>query len=186
MNNKKVIEEYYENKSDYQEVYNDYRIYKNYMELLHKNGLALHILKRYLGLIANGINVVIESFLNKKIDLFVEKDDIVLNINVLSKEDNHEYNILMLGGRETFILDIAFKLVMSNIATLPKSNFLFIDEGISVLDKDNLSNIKDLFSYLTNNYDYVFLISHIEGIKDYVNKVINIKKINGYSKIVMD
>jgi len=186
INNDKIIETYHENKLKFKDVYDNYRIYKNYMELLHKNGLALHILKRYLGLIANGINVVIEQFLNKKIDLFVEKDDIVLNINVLSKEDNHKYNILMLGGREAFMLDIAFKLIMSNIATLPKSNFLFIDEGISVLDKENLSNIKDLFSYLTDNYDYVFLISHIEGIKDYVSKTINIKKIDGYSKIVMD
>ena len=121
--------------------------------------------------------------MNKSIELYIEKDDIVLNIKVLDN-NNDKYNISMMGGRETFIMDIAFKIVLSKIANLPKSNFLFIDEGISVLDKDNLSNIGELFDYLNNYYDYVFLISHIEEIKDYVNSKIDVKNYGGYSKIL--
>jgi translation initiation factor RLI1 len=164
-------------------VYEEYRIYKNYMELLHKNGLSLHILKRYLGEIGGGLNVLIGEILKKEIEIYVEKEDIIIRINVLSSIDNNNYNIMMLGGKESLILDVGFKIVMSGIACLPKSNIMWIDEGVSVLDRESQSNIKELFNYLTESYENVLLISHIEGMKDYVNKSIKIRKDEGGSKI---
>ena len=147
------------------------------MEIVNKNGLPLHILKRYLTHISDGINFISEPFIKKKIDLYIEDNDIVLNI-IVKDDDNKNRNIMMLGGRESFVLDIAFKIVLAKIAHLPKSNFIFIDEGISVFDKEHLNSITDLFSYLNNYFDYVFLMSHIEEIKDYVSKKIYIKRDN--------
>jgi DNA repair exonuclease SbcCD ATPase subunit len=178
-----TINNYERDREDYKITYENYELYSNYLKILHKNGLSLNILKEYLSHISNGINVIIEQFINKKVELYIEKDDIIMNIMV--KDTNKdEYNVMMLGGREAFMMDIAFKIVLSNIANLPRSNFLFIDEGISVLDKENLSNINELFSYLNDYYEHVFLISHIEGIKDFINNIINIKNINGYSQIL--
>jgi hypothetical protein len=93
------------------------------------------------------INFISESFIKKKIDLFIEDNDIVLNI-IVKDDNNKNRNIMMVGGRESFVLYIAFKIVLAKIAHLPKSNFIFIDEGISVFDKEHLNNITDLFSYL--------------------------------------
>lgn len=181
--NRNTINNYERDREDYKITYENYELYSNYLKILHKNGLSLNILKEYLSHISNGINVIIEQFINKKVELYIEKDDIIMNIMV--KDTNKdEYNVMMLGGREAFMMDIAFKIVLSNIANLPRSNFLFIDEGISVLDKENLSNINELFSYLNDYYEHVFLISHIEGIKDFINNIINIKNINGYSQIL--
>ena len=181
--NRNTINNYERDREDYKITYENYELYSNYIKILHKNGLSLNILKEYLSHISNGINVIIEQFINKKVELYIEKDDIIMNIMV--KDTNQdEYNVMMLGGREAFMMDIAFKIVLSNIANLPRSNFLFIDEGISVLDKENLSNINELFSYLNDYYEHVFLISHIEGIKDFINNIINIKNINGYSQIL--
>jgi len=180
----KIINDYNTNKKDYINTLNNYELYNNYLKVLHKNGLSLKILKEYLSHISDGINVIIEQFINKKIELYIEKDDIVLDIKV-KDTDKNEYNIMMLGGRESFMMDISFKIVLSNIANLPRSNFLFIDEGISVLDKENLSNINELFVYLNNYYEHVFLISHVEGVKDFVNNIINIKSVNGYSRILI-
>ena len=181
--NRTTINNYERDREDYKITYENYELYSNYLKILHKNGLSLNILKEYLSHISNGINVIIEQFISKKVELYIEKDDIIMNIMV--KDTNKdEYNVMMLGGREAFMMDIAFKIVLSNIANLPRSNFLFIDEGISVLDKENLSNINELFSYLNDYYEHVFLISHIEGIKDFINNIINIKNINGYSQIL--
>ena len=124
-----------------------------------------------------------EQFIKKKIELNVEKEDIVLRINVLSKEDNENYNIIMLGGKESLILDVGFKIVMSSIATLPRSNIMWIDEGVSVLDRESQSNMKELLNYLSDSYENVLLISHIEGMKDFVNKSIKITREEGGSKI---
>ena len=170
-----IIKNYDEKKSRFLKLFDEKEVYANYMTLVNKNGLPLHILKRYLTHISDGINFISESFIKKKIDLFIEDNDIVLNI-IVKDDNNKNRNIMMVGGRESFVLDIAFKIVLAKIAHLPKSNFIFIDEGISVFDKEHLNNITDLFSYLNNYFDYVFLMSHIEEIKDYVSKKIFIKR----------
>jgi DNA repair exonuclease SbcCD ATPase subunit len=170
-----IIKNYDEKKARFLKLFDEKEVYANYMTLVNKNGLPLHILKRYLTHISDGINFIAESFIKKKIDLFIEDNDIVLNI-IVKDDDNKNRNIMMVGGRESFVLDIAFKIVLAKIAHLPKSNFIFIDEGISVFDKEHLNNITDLFSYLNNYFDYVFLMSHIEEIKDYVSKKIYIKR----------
>jgi len=99
-------------------------------------------------------------------------------------EEREEVNIIMLGGRESIIMDIGLKIVMSSVACMPRSNFLIIDEGLSVLDKENISRVKELFSYLNSNYEKVLIISHIEGIKDYVDIMIKIEREKGGSKII--
>jgi DNA repair exonuclease SbcCD ATPase subunit len=170
-----IIKNYDEKKARFLKLFDEKEVYANYMILVNKNGLPLHILKRYLTHISDGINFISESFIKKKIDLFIEDNDIVLNI-IVKDDNNKNRNIMMVGGRESFVLDIAFKIVLAKIAHLPKSNFIFIDEGISVFDKEHLNNITDLFSYLNNYFDYVFLMSHIEEIKDYVSKKIFIKR----------
>ena len=81
------------------------------------------------------------------------------------------------GGMEGFIMDLAFKIVLSQIAILPKSDFLIIDEGISAFDKEHLGQIESLFEFI-KQFSKVLLISHIEGIKDYVPYQIEINKNN--------
>ena len=66
---------------------------------------------------------------------------------------------------------------------MTRSNMLFIDEGISVFDVGNMNSIRELFDYLTNKYDRVFIMSHIEVIKKMVDKVINVRN-NGINSII--
>jgi len=179
------LELYNEKKEEYNNIKNERDIYYYYMELLHKNGLSLSIIKKYLEFIEVGVNNIIEYFIDKRVKLSIDNNNINLNIYVADEKDN-SCNILMLGGRETFIFDIAFKIVLSKIGELPRSNFLFIDEGISVFDSNNLNGIGELFNYLNLNYEHVFLISHLEQVKDMVNRIIYIKNNGTYSKIEMN
>lgn len=169
-------------KEEYNNIKKERDIYYYYMELLHKNGLSLSIIKKYLEFIEMGVNNMIEYFIDKKIKLSIDNNNINLNICVDDEKEN-SCNILMLGGRETFIFDVAFKIVLAKIGELPRSNFLFIDEGISVFDTNNLNGIGELFNYLNLNYEHVFLISHLEQVKDMVNSIIYIKNNGKYSKI---
>ena len=40
-----------------------------------------------------------------------------------------------------------------------------------------------LFDYLKSQFGFVLCISHIDAMRDIVDKLIEIKKVNGYSKI---
>jgi len=163
------------------EIKNNEKIYKRweyYNDVVDKNGIPLYIINKYLEIITKGINKIIGTIINKRIELYEMSDNIIINIY------DHDNKIVdFLGGMETFILDISFKITLSKIMELSKCNFLFIDEGISSFDKDNLTNIEELFYFLNQHFDYIFLMSHIEQIKDYVSQKIIIKNEGGYSKI---
>jgi len=176
------VELYNEKKEEYNKKKNERDTYFYYMEILHKNGISLSIINKYLEFVEIGVNNIIDRFLNKRVKLSMDNNNIILNI-VVDDENDKNCNILMLGGRETFIFDIAFKIILSKIGELPRSNFLFIDEGISVFDVNNLNGIGELFNYLNINYEYVFLISHLEQVKDMVNKIIYVKNDGICSKI---
>jgi exonuclease SbcC len=149
-----------------------------YNEVVDKNGIPLYIINKYLEIITKGINKIIGTIINKRIELYEMSDNIIINIY-----DGENKIVDFVGGMETFILDISFKITLSKIMELSKCNFLFIDEGISSFDKDNLTNIEELFYFLNQHFDYIFLMSHIEQIKDYVSQKIMIKNEGGFSKI---
>jgi exonuclease SbcC len=160
---------------DNEKIYNRWEYYN---DVVDKNGIPLYIINKYLEIITKGINKIIGSIINKRIELYEMSDNVIINIY------DHDNKIVdFLGGMETFILDISFKITLSKIMELSKCNFLFIDEGISSFDKDNLTNIEELFYFLNQHFDYIFLMSHIEQIKDYVSEKIIIKNDGGNSKI---
>jgi DNA repair exonuclease SbcCD ATPase subunit len=88
-----------------------------------------------------------------------------------------------MGGMETFITELAFKIAISYIAVLPKSNILFIDEGISVLDKNNIDNIYCIIEFLKIHYNNIYLITHIDKVKEHFDREIIINKKNNKSYV---
>jgi DNA repair exonuclease SbcCD ATPase subunit len=152
--------------------------YEYYRDILEKDGLSICIIKKYLSIISNGINDIIKGIINKRVDLYEDSDKIILDIY---NEKDEIVNFV--GGMETFMIDLSFKIVLSRLLDVSRSNFLIIDEGISSFDKEHLGNIEDLFVFLKNYYDIIFIMSHIEGIKDYVDKQLIISSNSGYSRI---
>lgn len=144
---------------------------------IDRDGLPLYLLKMYLPMIENEINQLIYTFLDKKMVLRVVDKDVIVGVEACSDNVSN-----YLGGMESFMVDLSLKMVFSKFSRQPKSNFFIIDEGISVLDQERLSNIHVLFNFLTSISEQVFLISHIPSIKDFVTQSIEIMKDEkGYS-----
>lgn len=175
--NKCTIEKYEKNKT-YLKILEINKIkYEYYRDVLDKDGISLYIVRHYLKTITDGINEIIGGIINKRVEIYEENEKIMIDI-----WDN-ENKVVTLGGMETFILDIAFKIVLSRISEISEGNLIIIDEGISALDKEHISNIEELFVFLNKYYEKIFLMSHIEEIKDKVNSKIYIKKNDEYSQI---
>ena len=92
--------------------------------------------------------------------------------------------ILIHGGMEGFIMDLAFKITLSKFALLPKSDILFLDEGISAFDKEKLNSIDTLFTFLKSYFNKIVLITHIETINESFEEKIEIIKKNNLSNIL--
>lgn len=161
---------------------NEYKLMQILEQSMGKDGLPLTILENYLVPITQSINNIIAPFISRKINLHIDNDDLILD----SFPDNNEKSVYIHGGMESFILDIAFKITLSNFAKLPKCDILFLDEGISAFDSERLSNIDTLFNFIKKYFSKTILITHIDSVKESIIEKIGIVKENNFSKIVCE
>jgi DNA repair exonuclease SbcCD ATPase subunit len=85
---------------------------------------------------------------------------------------------------EKFVSSLAIRTALIGISTLPRPNFMAIDEGFGALDQGNLGSMFIFFDYLKTQFKFVMIISHIDSMRDVVDKHLEINKIEGRSKIV--
>ena len=168
-------------KSQYELQYSEYLRLKTetkISEYLHEitgpNGIALYILKNRLDDFTKMINTILKPFIDKRIELQIVSDGVEM---IIHTSDNHI--IYTIGGMESLMLDFTFKIIVGQLSIMPKCNLLFIDESISVLDKERLDHIDDIFTFLKQYYSNVFLITHIEEVKYKMDSQITIYQING-------
>ncbi len=79
---------------------------------------------------------------------------------------------------------MGFKIGFTNTFNIPNTGLLFIDEGVSVLDKNHANNFSLIASFIKKYYNHVILITHIDTFYDYTFDVINIKKNKDMQSVV--
>jgi len=158
------LKNFEKNQKEFAEIKEDLLIHEKYLTAVHKNGVPLMIMTEYLPLLEQRINSLIEDFVD--FSVILENNDENIDMCVEKSDSNKVYSIY--GGMESFILDLAFKIAMAEIARLPKCNIIFIDEGLSVLDQEKIKNINTLFDFLKTHFDNALIITHIETIKQFV------------------
>jgi DNA repair exonuclease SbcCD ATPase subunit len=77
---------------------------------------------------------------------------------------------------ENFIISLAFKIAFTNTFNIPNIGILFIDEGVSVLDKNHANNFSLIATFIKKYYNHIILITHIDTFYDYTFDIINITK----------
>ena len=152
-------------------------IYGYLVSMTGVNGIQLYLLNEYLDKISSRINNILEPFIHKNIQLILNKD----RIDMIIVQDNRQ--IYTLSGMESFMLDLSMIIIINEISQIPKSNIMFIDESISVLDKNRIDNINDLFIFMKEYFNQVFMITHMKQVKSSINYSLDIKKSNNYSTI---
>ena len=93
------------------------------------------------------------------------------------------WSLDLASGMEKFVSNLAIRVGLINVSTLPRPNFLCIDEGFGTLDGESIVNMEGAFDYLKTQFDFVLIITHLDSIKDYVDHLIPIDVIDGYSNI---
>jgi len=78
---------------------------------------------------------------------------------------------------------IALRVAMSNVSSLPKPNFFIIDEGFGTLDNAAIEACNRLLFSLKRYFKSVIVITHVDGIKDSADHVLEITKVEKDSKL---
>jgi DNA repair exonuclease SbcCD ATPase subunit len=145
-------------------------IYDNIIKITGPKGIPRQIINIKLQQIEDTVNGIILPFVNKQINITKEIDDIKIFINDgISKYYSS-------GGMENFIISLAFKIAFTNTFNIPNIGILFIDEGVSVLDKNHTNNFSVIATFIKKYYNHIILITHIDTFYDYTFDIINITK----------
>ena len=178
------LNELYNNKNKYYELYNklididEHVVFNKYIiKLTGSTGIPKKIINIKLKQLEKEVNNIIYPFIGKKINIITDINNIKVIIN------NNDSKINFGGGMEMFIINLGFKIAFINIFNIPHSGLLFIDEGVSVLDKEHINKFNIIIDFLIKYYNYIILITHNENFNDYISTYIEIKKYKNRSFI---
>ena len=117
--------------------------------------------------------------------LILETDN--KNINAyIAYNDEVSWPVESGSGMEKFMTSLALRTALIVNTSLPKPNFMCIDEGFGVLDSENLTNISILFEKIKVNFNTVFCISHLDSMRDITDGTLLIDKISGHSHVSIE
>lgn len=165
----------------YNELIKNNRAYELYTQAISRDGVPYLILEKVLPLIEHEVNEILNQVVNFTVRLESTEEKYIHAY--IDYGNNQTWPVELTSGMERFILSLAFRSALTETTSLPKPLFLAIDEGFGVLDADNLLGLGKLFDFLKTRYNYLLIISHIDQMRDLVEKKINVEKINGYSTI---
>lgn len=165
---------------DLKELELKFKDYQIYLTSTHRDGIPHTLIASIIPSIEEEINNILTQIVDFQIIL--QAEDKSINAYIAYSEDDF-WPLELTSGMEKFIASLAIRTSLINISSLPKPNFLAIDEGFGALDSSNLSSMIMLFDYLKTQFKFIMIISHIESMRDVVDSHIEINKIKGKSKI---
>jgi DNA repair exonuclease SbcCD ATPase subunit/DNA repair exonuclease SbcCD nuclease subunit len=175
------VENLEEQKKERQALREEYAAYDLFMRCMHSNGIAYDVIKKKLPVINEEIAKVLANVVD--FEIFFETDDRRLNIFI--KHPKFEARPLENGsGAEKTIAAMAIRLALLSISSLPKPDIFILDEPGTALDAENMDGFVRILDLVKNYYNTVFLISHLDSLKDCVDMQIVIDKKDGFAHVV--
>jgi len=156
-----------------------YNAYTYYVDAVSRDGLQYQIISKALP----GIEAEVNNILNQVVEFTVSFHTDGKNIMTYIVYEDKKWPLELSSGLEKFVSSLAIRVALINVSNLPRPNFIAIDEGFGCADSDHLSAMSNLFSFLKSNFDFVWIVSHLDVLKDMVDTRLEIIKDNGFSRI---
>lgn len=177
----KIVSDCLESINKLKELEREFQAYDYYLKAVNRNGIPYELISSALPKIQNEVNSILSQIV--EFEILFETDGKSINTYIVYDDQNY-WPLEMTSGMEKFISSLAIRTALINVSSLPRPNFIAIDEGWGSLDSDNLNSLHMFFDYLKTHFDFILTISHIESMRDIVDNLISIYKENGYSKIL--
>ena len=169
------------NLEQYQKLETEYKAYEYYLAAVNRDGVPYELVSKALPSIETEINNVLNQVVN--FNMVLNTDGKNINGYIIYDEDNF-WPLELTSGMERFISSLAIRIALINVSALPRPNFIAIDEGWGSLDAEHISAVVNLFEYFRTKFDFSIIISHVDTMRDMVDNLIEVNKINGFSQIL--
>lgn len=163
-----------------EELEKKYDAYEYYMDSIKRDGVPYELIEKALPAIEGEVNDILSQMV--EFGIILEMDGKNINTYLVYDDDN-VWPLELSSGMERFVSSLAIRVGLINVCNLPRSNFLAIDEGFGSMDSDNLNSVYMLFQYLRSQFQFTFIVSHIEQMRDTVDSLLEIKRVGEFSNI---
>lgn len=143
---------------------------------LSKDGIPLNIVRKRLPIINAELSNILQAPTGFTVEL--ESDEESNDMEIYINYGDSRRIIECGSGMEKMMSSIAIRAALTSVSSLPKSDIFIVDEGFGALDGKNLEACSALLRELTKYFKSIIIISHVDGIKDVVDNVIEIDNKN--------
>jgi DNA repair exonuclease SbcCD ATPase subunit len=176
----KTIQDCAESIKKLQELEKQFKAYDFYLKAVNRNGVPYQLISEAMPKVQAEVNSILSQIVD--FEILFETDGKSINTYIVYDDENF-WPLEMTSGMEKFISSLAIRTALVNVSSLPRPNFMAIDEGFGVLDSENLNSLHMFFDYMKTQFDFLLTISHIDALRDIMDSIIEIKKENGFSNV---
>ena len=160
-------------------------IYAELARCFSKKGIQALLISEALPEISNEANDLLGRMTDNRMSLRLEaqktlkKGDQVETLDILISDEMGFRNYEMYSGGEAFRIDLALRIAISRLlvrragASMP---ILIIDEGFGTQDSASLEKLIDAINYIQADFEKIFIITHLEELRDKFPVVITVTK----------
>lgn len=153
-----------------------------YQELVGKNGIIKLVLRRALPVINNELKRLLNGLCDFNVVLSISDDNKEVLIDLY--RDGKQLDLGTCGsGFESTISALALRSALAGIATMAKPSMLVLDEILSGVSESNFDNIRELYSRILGNYDFILHICHIPEAEPWHDQIVTVVKRDNVSVI---
>ena len=163
-----------------EELEDSHQAYQFLLEAIKRDGVPYDLISKSLPTVEGAVNDILAQIVDFSIVFNMDGKQIDTHIVY---DDDRVWPLELSSGMERFISSLAIRVGLMNVSNLPRSNFLAIDEGWGTMDSENLNSVAQLFQYLKSEFQFSLVVSHIESMRDFVDTLLEIKKVGGSSSV---
>jgi DNA repair exonuclease SbcCD ATPase subunit len=158
------------------------KIYKIYVDVFGKNGIAKIIMKTMLPLINSELQRLLQDSCYFNLEIRIN-DKNEVEFVMVDNSTGIEKLMVSGSGYERTIAAMALRAVLSKVCSLPKPNIMVFDEVFGKISNDNLEMVGEFFVKMKDYFEKIFVITHNPLVNNWANNVVKINKTDNISKV---
>lgn len=153
--------------------------YTSYLKIINcKTGLPSIILRETAQVLEHRCNEILQRITDFTVKIVYDVD-----LKIYTVENEMMISAQLGSGMQRFVLDLIFRIVLTEISCISCPAILFVDEGFGCLDRESFISVAGILQKLKGNFKGMFIISHINELRAYVDKTIDVVKKGQYSNV---
>ena len=178
------IQKLKDEQAEYSDLASQWKTYELFMNAVSKKGIPLQIISAQLPVINSEITKILHDVVGFTVELEADPNSNAMDIYI-NYGDSRRI-IECASGMEKMVASLAIRVALINISSLPKTDLLIIDEGFGALDEMNIEACNRLLISLKKWFKNILVISHVDGVKDVVDNVLDISRINSDAGVIYE